>query len=165
MWTFGSVRYLLGAMGLVLYNLGWSASKSKNVQGPMNALRFSAPYYWSDESRCFPDREPGKLEQSSIYQQAVARADAHVRDHVEAAPAVVDLVDPVAATGSVLVLKANRIAPKKWYGGMRVVNDGVPAALLFDRAVLQPVRSSTGRARSKVQSLTSVLRSTFQRRR
>lgn len=158
MWTFGSIRYLIGWPGLALYNLGWSASKARNVQRPMNARRFTAPYYFTNESRRPPPREPGKLEESAVYLAASAKADASVLGYREPGLHRVTIFSPLLAVGSAAVVKANRLLPHRLYASFAVVNDGIPVTYLLSRGVKAPVQVRLDRHPALRRSVGRVLR-------
>jgi hypothetical protein len=158
MWTFGSIRYLLGLPGLILYNVGWSASKCRNVQAPMNQQRFAAPYYFSNESRRSPEREPAKLAESRLFLDAAARADAHVVAVHEQDVDEVQLISPAAAIGTACVLKLNRILPRRVYAGFQVVNDGLPLADVVNRSIKRPLQDQGRRVVARGRQWKAVAR-------
>jgi hypothetical protein len=158
MWTFGSIRYLIGRPGLSLYNLGWSASKSRKVQRPMNARRFNAPYYFTNEWRRPPPREPGKLEESAVYLAASAKADAFALGYREPGVHRVSLFSPLLAAGSAAVVSANRMLPNRLYAQFEVVNDGVPLAYLLSRSVKQPLLAKLDRHPALLRAVGRALR-------
>jgi hypothetical protein len=147
MWTFGSVRYLLGAPGLLLYQLGWSSSKARRVQSATNARRHSAPYYFSDETSRPPCRRPGKLDESTLFLEAAARADAHVVGYSEEEVRPVVLLSPLMAAGTAAMLRLNRLLPRRAYAGFEIVNDGLPVAVIADVTIRRPVDALAGRMR------------------
>ncbi|CAN5706481.1 hypothetical protein BH18ACT2_BH18ACT2_11890 [soil metagenome] len=139
MWTFGSVRYLIGRIGLLTYRLGWSRSKARRVLAPINHRQHAIPFSDGPIGRSQPTHGASQaaveLDESPVFEAAVTRADAlAAADPGDNDAGSVPLVTDLMVLGTALVIGANRIVPDRWYAGYRVVNDGIAISELAERA-------------------------------
>jgi FMN phosphatase YigB (HAD superfamily) len=169
MWTQGSVRYLLGAPGLLAYTPAWALSYARKVQRDLNVASIGVPLDQPRLRRRRPDRpgttiDRGQTLTTRLYDSSLERLHGAGEPRI-ASNGISDDHELYSALQCMLTTAtalAARFAPGRLSADVRIVNDGLPVGLVARRSIalrMSPLiaRTETS-ARRELRMVSKVLR-------